>query len=98
MIVLPVPSPLSPPVLGELQQADLITSEECKRLRVWYGMSNVANVQKGKSPEVMSKTAEVLRRHGFENESKFLAGRQSRPSSICLCYVVQWSLLMTVTL
>ena len=100
-MVLPVPSLLSPPVLGELQQADLITSEECKRLRYdWetYDMSNVVDVQKGKSPEVMFKTAEVLRRHGFEKESNPLAGRQSRPSSICLCYVVQWSLLMTGTL
>ena len=85
-------------VLAELQQADLITSEECKRLPVLYDMRGVANVQKGKSPEVMFKTAELLRRHGFEKESNFLAGRQSRPSSICLCYVVQWSLLMTATL
>ena len=63
-----------------------------------YDMRGVVDVQKGKSPEVMSKTAEVLRRHGFEKESTPLAGRQSRPSSICLCYVVQWSLLMTATL
>ena len=99
MMVLPVPSLLYPPVLGELQQADLITSEECKRLPVeWYDMSDVVAVQKGKSPEVMSKTAKVLRRHGFEKESRLLAGRQSRPSSICLCYVVQWSLLMTAIL
>ena len=103
-MVLPVPSPLSPAVLVELQQADLITSEEYKRLQVrydWlhrYGISDVVEVQKGKSPEVMSKTANVLRRHGFEKESKLLAGRQSRPSSVCLCYVVQWSLLMTATL
>ena len=61
-------------------------------------ISDVVDVQKGKSPEVMSKTAEVLSRHGFEKESRLLAGRQSRPSSICLCYVVQWSLLMTATL
>ena len=103
-MALPVPSLLSPPVLGELQQADLITSEECKRLQVqydWlqrYDISDVVEVQKGKSLEVMSKTAKVLRRHGFEKESKLLAGRQSRPSSICLCYVVQWSLLMMATL
>ena len=99
MFVLPVPPLFSPSVLAELQQVDLITSEECKRLHVvWCDISDVVNVQKGKSPEVMSKTAEVLRRHGFEKESKLLAGRQSRPSSICLCYVVQWSLLMTATL
>ena len=102
-MVLPVPSLVSSPVLGELQQADLITSEECKRLYKSYGimqydMSCVVDVQKYKSPEVMFKTAEVLRRHGFNEESRFLAGRQFRPSSICLCYVVQWSLLMTATL
>ena len=98
-MVLPVPSLLSPPVLGELQQADLITSEECKRLQVeCYDISDVIDVQKGKSPEVMYQTAEVLRRHGFDEESKLLPGRQSRPSSICLCYVVQRSLLMTAIL
>ena len=104
-MVLPDPSLLSPPVLGELQQADLITSEECKMLPVKhyrgydirYDISGAVDVQKAKSPEVMSKTAEVLRRHGFDKESRLLAGRQSRPSSICLCYVVQWSLLMTST-
>ena len=88
-MVLPVPSLLSPPVLVELQQADLITNEECKRLQVRYDMSEVVDVQKGKSPEVMFKTAEILRRHGFKKESELLAGRQSRPSSICLFYIVQ---------
>ena len=82
-------------VLAELRQTDLITRGECKRLN---DISDVVRVQRGKSPEVMAKTAEVLRRHGFEKESRPLAGRQSRPSSICLCYVVQWSLLMMATL
>ena len=100
-MVLPVPSLLSPPAVGDLQQADLITSEECKRRYKWrsfgivwhywerYDISEVFDVQKDKSPEVMFKTAEVLRRHGFNEESRLLAGRQSRPTSICLCYVVQ---------
>ena len=65
---------------------------------MWFDMSGVVDVQISKSSEVMSKTAEVLRRYGFEKESRLLAGRQSRPSSICLCYVVQWSLLLTATL
>ena len=95
MIVLPIPSLLSPPVLAELRQADLITSEEYEELRY---SSDVVRLQMGKSPEVMAKTADVLRRHGFEEESKLLAGKQSRPSSIYLCYVVQWSLLMMATL
>ena len=88
-------------VLAELQQADLISSEECSCLQHpfwWDYICDVVRVQSGKSPEVISKTADVLKRHGFEKESKLLAGRQSRPSSICLCYVVQWSLLVAATL
>ena len=71
------PCPLSPlsPVLVELQQADLITSEECRRL---YDSSRVVTVQRGKSPEVQSKTADVLRRHGFEKESTHLSGKQTQ--------------------
>ena len=74
------PCPLSPhsvqAVLTELQQADLITSEECRGL---YRPSLVVFVQSGKSPEVQSKTADVLRRHGFEEESNLLAGKQTLP-------------------
>jgi len=72
------PCPLSPlsPVLAELQQADLITSEECKGL---YTSSDVVRVQSGKSPEVQSKTADVLRRHGFEKVSNLLSGKQTQP-------------------
>ena len=66
--------PLSPlsPVFAELQQADLITSEEC------WGLNDprrVVVVQGGKSPEVLTKTADVLRRHGFEKESNHLTGK-----------------------
>ena len=72
------PCPLSPlsPVLAELQQADLITSEECGRL---FDSRGVVGVQSGKSPEVQSKTADVLRRHGFEEESNLLTGKQTLP-------------------
>ena len=76
MTVLPVPSLLSPSVLAELQQADLITSEECEEL---YDSRDVVGVQSGKSPEVQSKTADVLRRHGFEEESNLLTGEQTLP-------------------
>ena len=96
MIVLPVPSLLllSPPVLAELQQADLITSEECEGLTC---PSDVVEVQHAKSLEVMLKTADLLRRHGFEEVPKLLAGRQSRPSAVCLCTcsVVRWSVHIT---
>ena len=81
MCVLPVLFLLSSAVLAELQQADLITSEECE---VPSDISDVVSVQSGKSPEVISKAADVMRRHGFEEESRLLAGRQSRPSSVSL--------------
>ena len=55
-------------------------------------------IQSAKSPEVVAKTADVLDKHGFEEESRLLEGRQFSPSSVCLCYVVQWSLFMTATL
>ena len=72
MVVLPVPYFLSPPVLAELVQDDLITSEECRGLR---DRRDVVRVQSGKSPEALTKTADVLRRHGIEKESNLLAGK-----------------------
>ena len=76
MIVFPVPSLLSIPVLAELQQAGVITREECKGL--WYH-EHVVQAQSGKSPRVQTKTADVLRRHGFEKESNLLAGKETQP-------------------
>ena len=63
-------------VLAELQQADLISSEESEGLSL---LSEVVRVQSVKSPEVMAKTADVLKRHGFEEESNLLAGKQTQP-------------------
>ena len=70
------PCPFSPlsPALAELQQADLITSEEC-----WCGSYDVVECQSDESPEVQTKTADILRRHGFEKESNLLAGEQTQP-------------------
>ena len=65
-------SPLSP-VLPQLQQADLITSEECKGLS---DPSNVVGFQGRKSADVIAKTADVLRRCGFEKESNLLEGNR----------------------
>ena len=78
MIVLPVPSHLSPPVIAELVQANLITSKERRRVRL-MDPRHVVEVQRGKSPEVLTKTAEVLLRHGLEEESNLLAGKQTQP-------------------
>ena len=58
-------------VSRDLQQADLITSEECKMLR---DISDVVKVQNSKSSEVVAKIADALRRLGLENESRFLSG------------------------
>ena len=63
-------------VFAELQQADLITSEECKGLS---RPRDVVRIQSGKSPEVQTKTADVLRRHGFEEMPNLLAGKQTQP-------------------
>ena len=66
--------PLSP-ALAELQQAGLITSEECGGL---HNPSRVVGVQRGKSPEMLIKTADVLRRHGLKEQSNLLAGKQTQ--------------------
>ena len=79
----PVPFTSLSPVLADLRQGGL-TASESRRLS---DISGVVRLQSGKSPEVMSITADVLQIHGFDEESRLLAGRQSRPSSICLCYV-----------
>ena len=72
------PWPLSShsPVLAELQQANLITSDECRGLN---DASDVVRVQRSKSPEVLIKTADILRRHGFEKKSNHLTGKQTLP-------------------
>ena len=75
-VILPVPSLLSPSVLAMQQQAGLITSEECKGL---VEPINVVRVHSGRSPEVVTKAANILKRHGFKEESKLLAGKQTRP-------------------
>ena len=60
-------------VFVELQQADLITTEEYWELSY---LCDVVRIQSGKSPEVQTKTADVFRRYGFEEESNPLAGEQ----------------------
>ena len=76
------PSLLSPPVLAELQLADLIS---CEKGRGLSDSKDLVRMQSSKSSEVMVKTAEVLRMMGFEEEYKFLLGKQTRPSSGTLC-------------
>ena len=66
LIVIPTLSMFSPPVVAELQQADLIN-----------GLIDVAEVSNYISPEALSKIADVFRRHGFEMDSNLFAGKQT---------------------
>ena len=59
-------------MLADLQETGVITREESVILT---DISHVVRVQSGRSPQVMVKTAEVLRRHGYEEEYKCLTGR-----------------------
>ena len=68
MIVLLVPSLLPPPVLSELLQAHLITTEECK---VLHDLGDVLRVLSSK-PDAK----DILKRHGLEDESKLNSGEQ----------------------
>ena len=94
MIVPPLLPLFSPPVLNELQQASLITSEECKRMNK---PSKVIRVLSAKSPEVQTKTSEVLKRHGFEKESNLLAGKQTQPLIYVPVVCCTWSLVVRAT-
>ena len=76
MIVFLIPCFLSLLALAELQSACLITSEKCKGL---YGPSDVVRVQSGKSPEVQNRTADIVKKHGFQREANLLAGEQVQP-------------------
>ena len=52
----------------------MITSEECRGLS---SASDVVGVQGRKSADVMAKTADIFRRHGFEKETKLIEGKQT---------------------
>ena len=85
MIVLPVPSLLSSPVLAELQQAHLITHEECAKVR---HIDGVVALQRKKPSEVQVKSAEVFFKHGLQTkEAKLFAGKWIHSiSSAALCF------------
>ena len=60
------------PVLVEVQQANLVTAEERERL---WNCDNLAILLSGKSPDMVAQSNEILIKHGFEEMSKFLAGK-----------------------
>ena len=72
MIVLLVPPLFSPPVLAELQQGNLITSDECQGLSTVWEVRNVLRV---KTPTIKSRSAEILLKHGYQKQSEFLSGK-----------------------
>ena len=89
IVLLSLLSSLVSVILAELRQADLITKEEHTTLsaitNVDKVITEVVRVQWCKPPQVMSETADFLRKHGVEEESMLLASRQSRLSSVCMC-------------
>ena len=78
------PCPLSPhsvrAVLADLQKARVITGFESRDLK---DPSAVVKLQSKKSPEMMVTTADILRAHGFANESQILTGEWI--DLICVC-------------
>ena len=68
---LPGPSLCSSVVFFELQRAHLITIEECRWLS---DINGLARVQSKKTLGIMNKSAEIMRKHGFKKEARFLSG------------------------
>ena len=64
----------SPTVLAELQQANLISRQDCEEVK---DISDVLEVQRGKSPQVQSKTADILRSQKWDKEAGLLSGKQT---------------------
>ena len=60
-----------PPVLAVLHNAGLVATDERERLS---DISDVVRVQRGKSPAKVAKAADILKAHGFEEQSVFLSG------------------------
>ena len=77
--------PVYTPVVAELQQAGLMNSQECKMLD---DPKSIVDVQSDKSSDVLSKTADVLRRHGFEVDSNLLSGELAQTPIPCTCGVL----------
>ena len=72
LLLMPIFYFLSTPVLVQLQDNFLITSEEREAMS---DLNDVFRVQRCKSSTVMFETAEILKKHGFQDfESQFLSG------------------------
>ena len=77
------------PVLLELQQANLITSEERERLK---NLSGLVRAQCGKPFEELAITVDLLRRYGCNEEFDFLAGEQTyvHPNPLFACVSAEY--------
>ena len=58
----------------------MITTEERKRIN---SLQDLVGIQSKKSLGVLINTAEVLKRNGFEEESRLLSGKQTCTSHSC---------------
>ena len=64
-------------MLSELYENKLITSEDVQEMKRMEGdlMTIVVSIQCGKEADIITKTAEIIRKHDFTEESKILTGR-----------------------
>ena len=67
---------LSHTVLSELYQEKLVTEDDVERMKeIGGGLSyRVVRVQYTKPPEVVTRTSDVLDKHGREEEARQLRG------------------------
>ena len=63
-------------VLSELYQERLVTEDDVKRMRreEWYLHVRLVHVQYTKPPEVVTRTADILDKWGFNDEARKLRG------------------------
>ena len=63
-------------MLSELYENELITSEDVQEMKRMKGglMARLMSIQCSKEADIIPKTAEIIRRHDFTEESKILTG------------------------
>ena len=64
-------------MLSELYENKLISSEDVQETKRMKGdlMARLVSNQCGKGADFITKTAEIIRRHDFNEDSKILTGR-----------------------
>ena len=79
-------------MLTELYENGLITSEDVQEIKRMEGdlINRLVFIQCGKEADTVTKTTEITRRHGFNEDSKMLTGRvmcMDTCTCACLCVV-----------